>query len=226
MRGYAICTQPRSGSNLLCQCLASTGLLGNPLEYFNGPGRRALGMPDYPDDPQQQAQLALQLGATANGVYGLKLFAYQHAAIAHSICWTEVFPNLRFIYLERRDRLGQALSWARALQTDQYRSTQTVGREPAYAARDIQDRLRALAGERAHWDAFFTRMGVDPLRVVYEDFAAQPAVDVMRIAALMDVDAPVAIDPGKVDLNVQRDRLSESWRQRFLAEFGDPNRLD
>ncbi|MGP8122502.1 MAG: Stf0 family sulfotransferase [Xanthobacteraceae bacterium] len=36
-RGYAICTMPRSGSNFLCQLLASSGCLGRPLEYFNGP---------------------------------------------------------------------------------------------------------------------------------------------------------------------------------------------
>ena len=38
-------TQPRSGSNLLCQSLLDTDRLGNPLEYFNGPGGRALGYP-------------------------------------------------------------------------------------------------------------------------------------------------------------------------------------
>jgi hypothetical protein len=53
-RGYAICTSGRSGSNLLGQYLSSTGMLGNPLEYFNGAGRRMLGQPDYPDDPSRQ----------------------------------------------------------------------------------------------------------------------------------------------------------------------------
>ncbi|TPL71848.1 hypothetical protein FJ941_28635 [Mesorhizobium sp. B2-3-13] len=42
MRGYSICTSPRSGSNFLCQHLSSTGVLGHPLEYFNGRGRRFL----------------------------------------------------------------------------------------------------------------------------------------------------------------------------------------
>lgn len=37
-RGFAICTAPRSGSNFLSQLVASTGQLGRPREYFNGPG--------------------------------------------------------------------------------------------------------------------------------------------------------------------------------------------
>jgi LPS sulfotransferase NodH len=73
-RGYAICTSGRSGSNLLCQYLSSTGVLGNPLEYFNGSGRRLLGYPEYPDEPSRQIDWILTAGATPNGIYGLKVF--------------------------------------------------------------------------------------------------------------------------------------------------------
>ena len=38
-RGYTICANGRSGSNLLCQYLSSTGLLGHPLEFFNPDGQ-------------------------------------------------------------------------------------------------------------------------------------------------------------------------------------------
>src|SRR4051794_1558464 len=96
-RGYAICTQPRSGSNLLCQYLSSTERLGRPLEYFNGPGRRALGLPDFPDAPELQIAEILRLGATPNGVYATKLFASQFAALSRRVRWTELLPNLRFV---------------------------------------------------------------------------------------------------------------------------------
>jgi LPS sulfotransferase NodH len=49
LKGYAICATPRSGSNFLSQLLESTGRLGRPLEYFNGPARRELTWPDYPE---------------------------------------------------------------------------------------------------------------------------------------------------------------------------------
>jgi LPS sulfotransferase NodH len=122
-RGYAICTQPRSGSNLLCQVLSSTDQLGYPLEYFNGPGRRALGLPDFPDDPKLQIEAVLRLGATPNGVYAVKLFASQFATFSRRLRWIDLLPNLHFVYLSRDDLLGQAISWVRALQTEQYRSS-------------------------------------------------------------------------------------------------------
>src|SRR5712671_4511989 len=121
-RGYAICTQPRSGSNLLCQVLSSTDQLGHPLEYFNGPGRRALGLPDYTEEPELQIDAVLRFGATPNGVFAVKLFASHFATFSRRLRWTDLLPNLHFVYFTRDDLLGQAVSWARALQTGQYRS--------------------------------------------------------------------------------------------------------
>ena len=72
-----ICTTPRSGSNYLSQILESTGVLGRPREYFNGPARRVLDDPSYPDDVEAQIERILTDGATANGVYALKLFPDQ-----------------------------------------------------------------------------------------------------------------------------------------------------
>src|SRR3954452_15582546 len=102
-RGYAICTSPRSGSNLLCQILSSTGVLGHPLEYFNTSGRRAYTDPAFPEHPTEQIRWILTKGATPNGVYGVKLFAFQHDQIAKHVDWTEALPRLEYIYLERND---------------------------------------------------------------------------------------------------------------------------
>ena len=169
-RGYAICTQPRSGSNLLCQYLASTDQLGYPLEYFNGPGRRALGQADFPDAPELQIDAILRTGATPNGVYAVKLFASQFSAFSRRLRWLELLPDLHFVYLSRDDLLGQAISWVRALQTEQYRSTQPAKRFPLYDPGLIRSRLIAIVKERAQWEAFFARTGITPFRIVYERF--------------------------------------------------------
>ena len=225
LRGYVICTQPRSGSNLLCQYLSSTNRLGHPLEYFNGPGRRALGLPDYPDDPRLQIDAILRLGATPNGVYAVKLFASQFAAFDRRVRWTERLPNVQFVYLSRNDLLGQAISWARALQTEQYRSTQPVQHAALYDAGSIHERLMAIAHERARWEAFFARTGISPLRISYERFLEDPPGHVDRVAALVG-ENDAKVDDSKIDIVVQRDALTQQWRQRFHAEYGDPNLID
>jgi trehalose 2-sulfotransferase len=224
-RGYAICTQPRSGSNLFCQYLSSTGQLGYPLEYFNGPGRRTLGLPDFPDAPELQIDAILHLGATPNGVYAVKLFASQFAVFSRRVRWTDLLPNLHFVYLSRDDLLGQAISWSRALQTSQYRSTQPATQIAVYNADHIRSQLVAIARERAQWEAFFARTGIEPLRITYERFLENRSSHVGLVADLVNVENPV-VDQRKIDLVIQRDAVTEEWRQRFRAESGDPNVLD
>jgi LPS sulfotransferase NodH len=162
-RGYAICTEPRSGSNFLCQVLTSTGVLGRPLEYFNTAGRRAFDDPAYPDDPEAQLDRVLTQGVTPNGVYGLKLFSGQSDTLAPRD-WAGRLPGLRFIHLERRDVLGQAISWALAQQTQRYRAyAPGEGRAPVYDRRAIQERLNDIVAGQARWRLYFARNGIEAL---------------------------------------------------------------
>lgn len=222
-RGYVLCATPRSGSNFLCQLLTSTGRLGRPLEYFNGPARRRLGWDGYPDDPHAQRAMVLSEGATANGCYGVKLFPSQ-ADTAQGADWAGL-PNLAFVHLRRRDLLGQAISWARGELTGQYRAC-TPGRGPAvYDPDRIQARLADIVREEARWSLFFARTGLEPLRLVYEQVTADPQAAVDAVAAAVGV-APARCDPAAVDLVVQRDELSAAWRARFLAERGARREVD
>jgi len=225
-RGYAICTSPRSGSNLLCQFLSSTGTLGHPLEYFNPIARRKLTHLDYPDDPHEQIRWILTKGATPNGIYGLKLFPEYIDQVGAILSWTGSLPNLTFVYLERRDLLGQAISWARAIHTEQYRSTQP-SRSPAfYDAALIQERLTLIARQCARWSAFFARTGIEPVRLVYEEVVANPQAAVDSVAARVTPGRSAVIDPTQVDLVIQRNEQTAEWRARFVAERGDPDFID
>ena len=83
----------------------------------------------------------------------------------------------------------------------------------------------AIVRERAQWEAFFARTGIKPLRIVYERFLEDRSSYVGLVADLMDVEDPV-VDQRRVDVAIQRDAVTEEWKQRFRAENGDPNVLD
>lgn len=224
LRGYAVCAAPRSGTNVLCQLLASTGVLGRPLEYFNAPGRRTWDIADYPDDPREQIAAVLRYGRTPNGVYGLKVFAFQADALG--LPWAATLPDLRFVHLRRRDMLGQALSWARADQTGAYRAAAAPQRAPGYDPGLIEDRLRRVATEEARWRLFFARNGVTPLELFYEDVVRSPAGAVRAVADLVGAGETPAPDMARVSVRVQRDGLTDEWRARFLSERGDLGFVD
>lgn len=226
MRGYAICTSARTGSNYLCELLLSTGVLGRPREYFNAVGRRIHDDPTYPDDPGEQFRRILTMGSTPNGVYGLKVFPDQHDQIAKTCAWTKLLPNLKFITLERRDLLGQALSWARVVQTSQYRSDVPSSGAETYDANLIQIGLYKAIGDQARWSAFFARTGLESLPLFYEDLAADPQKEVDRVAGFIGACGPAIARPELVQVKVQRDAVMNEWRARFRAERGGPDFID
>lgn len=223
-RGYVICSTPRSGTNLLCQALESTGLLGRPRDFFNGPGIRAKGRRDYPLDPEAQLALVLAEGRTRNGIYGLKMFCGRFDRVKGTL-WTQRLPNLSFVFLEREDMLGQALSQVRADQTGQYRSTMAAGGRPSYDAARIRLHLRAIARDRSRWLLYFARNGIAPVRLTYEQVADAPQQAVDEVARLMEV-GEATVRAKAIGLSVQRDSLTEAWRARFLATESDARGLD
>jgi LPS sulfotransferase NodH len=225
-RGYAICTSGRSGSNLLCQYLSSTGVLGNPLEYFNGSGRRLFGYPEYPDDPSGQIGWILTEGTTPNGIYGLKVFPAQVEQAEKSIRWTELLPNLRFVLLKRRDILGQAISAVRALQTEQWRSSMPARGPARYDGAQIYERLQFAARDYARWDIFFARKAVAPTIIAYEDLLTDPQSAVDQVADIFGLRGQARVASERIDLKIQRDATTEEWRARFLDEYRDRDALD
>lgn len=225
MRGYAICTIPRSGSNFVGQVLASTEMLGRPLEYFNGPGRRHFEDPTYPDDPEQQVGRILSDGATPNGIYALKLFPFQLDAVQDKISWSSMLPQLRFVHLVRRDLLGQAVSWSRAIQTTQYRHNQVPQASPDYDASHILKCLHDIARLNARWEVYFATNGISPLKLVYEDILADPQRGAEDVALLFGLPSPPLVDMTKITLQRQSDDLSDQWRRRFLADAGNRDKI-
>jgi LPS sulfotransferase NodH len=224
LRGYAICTEPRTGSSYLAQILTSTGRLGVPLEFFNGPGMARL-QPGYSQRAEDQLGEILRQGATPNGVYGLKIFSAVFDRVAGTR-WTERLPNLRFLSLTRRDLLGQAISSVRAAQTGFYSTVDGAGGEPFYDGDWILDEIHRAALGQARWTAFFARRGLQPLHLTYEEVAAEPQQAADAVARLVGLEGPAPVDPGQILSRVQRDWTSSEWRARFLAEARDPTRLD
>jgi LPS sulfotransferase NodH len=226
LRGYAICTFGRSGSNWLNQVLSSTGALGHPLEYFNLEARRRLTDPDYPEDPAAQINEILTRGATANQVYGLKVFPGHLAAIGDRVEWTRSLPNLRLIHWTRRDLLGQALSLYCASRTAQWRSWETPQATAHYDGPAILAALKGVVRENARWALFFARCGPPALTLDYETTVLNPQAAADAIAAMLELEERPSIRLAAVDLKVQRNETTVVWRKRFVEAYGNPDAFE
>ena len=216
-----ICASSRTGSSYLCQLLASTHVLGNPFEYFNTRGRRKRTHPGYPADRRLQIAIIRTEGATRNGVYGVKVTSPQLASLDGAVDPFRALPNLSFVRIRREDLLGQAISLARARQSQQFTAFDRKRAEPVYSTDFIRRCLRSVREEESIWDAVLARLRIQPLTVTYEEVLQDPRHVLDRIASLMGLVPPVAINPNRITLTIQRDDRSIEWRRRFLSETGD-----
>jgi LPS sulfotransferase NodH len=193
--------------------------LGRPTEYFHAEALRVgRGVADYPLEPEAQLALIPKMGATPNGVYGLKLFAHHFDAVAASR-WAERLPALSFIHLERRDLLGQAISHCRALQTRQWTSSYAAQATPVYNGAAINAELLRLVQAQTRWRYYFARNAPPLLHLVYEDALRDPGGAVAAVGRLVGLAETPCIGPDALaGQEIQRDALSQAWRIRFLAE--------
>ena len=243
-RCYIVAATPRTGSTLLCQALADRGV-GVPMEYLNamqirdweartapavwvrwthralrGPAVHAAGRGWWSD--QRLAGYLARIRArrtTADGWFGLKI--HHH----HLQAWFvrpgrdigAVLAPRRWLWIRRRDRIAQAVSWFRALRSGRWASWQRPGRPVRYSHRAIARRLAAIEAAEAGWVRFFTRGSVVPEVLYYEDLvAAWPRTLARAYTAL---GAPPQPAP-RPRLERLADRRSAAWVQRFAATEG------
>jgi trehalose 2-sulfotransferase len=237
-KSYAVCGVQRSGTSLLCEALQRTRVAGRPSEYFlpwPGPdGREHIGAGRSVEDLLSDI---LGAGTTANGVFAVKLMWNYFPAVVERLrqlpglksldphaLLPRVFPELRYVWIVREDKVRQAVSWAIAAQTNIYASFQLAHRAPAREPEfDFQliDNLHGLIlrGE-AGWRHHFERAGVEPFRVAYEELAAD--VEGTALAVLNHLEVAVLDPPfaGRRGMVRQATGLNDEWARRYVALKG------
>jgi LPS sulfotransferase NodH len=220
---FIVCSMPRSGSSLLCDLLASTELAGAPTEYFDRNQMDALrgrwGTTTFED---YIARL-LKSATSPNGVFGLKAHFHQFADAFRGIDPASVLPNLHLIYVTRRDRVGQAVSFAIATQTEQWTARQApAGGEPAYDGGQIRYMLDWIEREERAWESFFAGREEPLLRIVYEEFAGSVEKTVLDAMDFLEIALPTGFAVPAPTLSRQAGPLNLAWAERFERERSGP----
>ena len=220
---YLVCATARSGSSLLCESLTSTGLVGEPDEFFEDDPLRVR-PPRYGSD-NVVAYLAelFERTATPNGVFGAKLsypaLERLDAALRPDTL-ADALPGLRYVSISRGDKLGQAISWARATQTGLWNSLDVgaLGHgRPRFDRDAIAERLAEIERLEAAWERFFSASGVDPVRVTYEELVGDHEGSAVRVLRELGIAADT-IWFGPRRLTRLADATSARWRERFMRE--------
>lgn len=242
-KSLLVCATPRSGSTLLCALLDGTGVAGRPQEFFERLAHSGLprqpreyfervedpkllellaptdpGTPD-PGDPIPQA---LAEGTTDNGVFAAKLMwthlldlAERLGRPADAALLRERFPDPRYVHVTRRDKIAQAVSLWRAVQTRAWRAGEvTENGNAVYHAGAIGYLAGQLTDHDDAWRTWFSANRIEPLTIVYEELAA----DTAGVSA--EVIDHLGVGPAEIPeppLRRQGDDRSARWVERYRA---------
>jgi len=237
------------------EALRSTGLPRQPRQYFDEPPLRDIaerlapvevGQPEEPGEFEGWFHYALQRGTTPNGVFGAKMMWNYFDDFRSRIselpglegrsfteALTEVLPNLHIVFVRRRDKVSQAVSLWKAIQTQHWRTGSEVGideldaeatelgaeydfRATEYDFRAIDHLVHELHRWDARWEDWFHATGRDPIRVIYEEFTQSRAATIGRVLDALGIDPPEPA--GQKPMKRQADDLSRDWVERYRHE--------
>jgi LPS sulfotransferase NodH len=233
---YAIVSSPRVGSELLCAWLRQRGL-GVPHEYLNihvavSMAERLGCMSDEGAIQASKYWQTVMPKRTKNGIFGVKIqptqilnFTEQNKESARKI----VLGFDRLIVMQRRDKLAQAISLARAELTSQWHLYGKDKVEPIPVGDQelfikVADKLRSVLDDEAFIEDIIEGITPEKIRrITYEDVvkvsvrnalttwlwdAAGGAPAELKLEAPND--APRKIDHGE----------TARYKERFLRHIG------
>lgn len=224
-RMIGIAALPRSGSTYLADLMTNTGLLGQPNEFYN-PHVLRKQFPGRGKTLADCAMLARELGTSPNDVVGIKFFAAHFPSTDPTFKISDWFGEPVWVWLRRRDMLGQAISFLIARQTLAYTANATAQSVPKYSSVLIAETLHKCCVQDAQWRAYFNRTQISPLEIEYEDLTQDPESALRKIAEVAGIElGPVEAQP-RSTMQKQRTSLNDEWRARFVETSGDPDVLE
>jgi LPS sulfotransferase NodH len=199
---YLLASVPRAGSTFLSHALWQTGCLGAPLEYLNFERLGPYGFANGSATLQLELwHSVLRRRCSQNGVFGLKAFAMQLDQLQRSNppLLSEVLATVlpsnrprRIVYLRRRDRHAQVVSYARASLSGVWTKAQEKEAVPLTYSQDALDAAeRGIALQETVWGRMFKDLRINPLELWHEDTLA----DADRACRLVADYVGVAINP-------------------------------
>lgn len=215
-KSYFLCSTPRSGSTVLCYALQQTGKLGSPDEFFSPDSEDRWGA--EPDAVIRQ----LITERTVNGVFGIKAHfnEFMPVYLSRHMAW---LSPAKYVFLERADKVAQAVSLVKADQGGWWNSLQArPSAKPRYDYDEILRALHFILEQNHAWEAFFAANDLERLSITYEQFLEAPRDTVRSIGEYLDVEVdPALVDLERLSLRPQRDESNAAWRAQFVADTGE-----
>jgi trehalose 2-sulfotransferase len=190
------------------------------------------------DDYGLHLDAVLREGTTPNGIFGAKMmWGYfddflelargipRFGGMGDGSLLNTAFPEVRYVFVSRSDKVRQAVSLWRALQTWVWRKAEgqpddapLPEQRAVYSFDAIDHLLDQLRRHEDAWRGFFFRIGQRPLTILYEEVAGDLDATVDRVLDSLRLERPASEASAPRAMSRQSDDLSESWVQNYLED--------
>lgn len=220
-RVLIIASSYRCGSTYLSAALWADGRFGAPFEYLNFEKHMDVMMARLgAEDIDEYLRKIVRLRTSPNGVFSVKAhFHHFNAAVQRSSAWNNYLEGAEFLYVDRKDKIAQAVSMARALQDNAWTSFEGAHQVPLFYSKEFIDAcLKEVMDQTQAWWRWFEMREIQPYIADYETFRQDMPHQVADIADWFGVpsDEP---HPVKLPMTEQQaDQINRQWIERFVAE--------
>lgn len=236
-KNYMVCSTVRSGSTLLCKTLEQLEGGGQPQEHFHRHTIQRLKLDHNPDAFLRYCQTIFEDSLAEHRVFGIKMHWWQlfdclrlarqsprFEPQSDLDILNSLFPDLRFIYLQRRDVIAQAVSAAIATQTGRWeklkpssgKSTKPAQEKPLkFQPWRIYEWHQALKSHHQSWQDFFADHHLAHHNIIYEDLVDAFIPQMARAMDYIGID-----ETGQLDqLEIPTRRQATQTNQRFINYY-------
>ncbi len=221
-KSYLIASSYRCGSSYLCWLLWKTGLLGAPSEVLNPTSE----LPQFinrfkTSDPSEYISKILERRVSRNGVFGVKAHFHHFEAYQKQYpLLLERMAPVTYIFISRPDKVAQAVSMAKALQSNRWHSRMEGGPKPTlrYDREMIANCLDDIEEQDLAWRRWFKAHNVSPFEVSYNDLTKDAAGVVRGIIKLLGVENDEPEEVYVPSVEKQGDETNNEWIERYERE--------
>lgn len=242
MKKLLILSTQRSGSTMVCNDIASTGVLGQPNEYFIKPIELWHTSKNKAEIIEAINNISLK-SASGNGVQAIKIMSNQIAPIGTILntinltsgisnleCFFNYFSEYMVVRVSRNDKVAQAVSRIMAENTGIYhyldpkKSSLKLGRSSSrernetgieYSHELIQKNINDIVDEERLIQHYLETYSITPFNIIYENSVASRSY-INEIAKRLEV-PPISVFADRAIKKVGG-AISESWIKRFNQE--------
>ena len=154
-----------------------------------------------------------------DAVRRLQAFLGTGEAAPHRVL-SAAFPGLSYVWLKRRDKVAQAVSWYKAIQTGTFVGRHSradgAGDELQFDYAKIRYLFTALTSFENAWKSYFAANGVTPLILHYEDLSANYVDTVRSVVDFLGLTTEVEIARPKREKYA--DAQSLAWIEQFKLQ--------